>query len=95
MTARDDMSAAVRARALYVKMEGFCSELLDPDAEDVIAAAITEAVAAERVACAEIALAIDSGRGNEKEIARAIEDRALRRYGRGSNIGMLRRHGRA
>ena len=37
--------------------------------------AIRAAVAAEREACAEIALAIDSGRGNEKEIAAAIRAR--------------------
>lgn len=30
----------------------------------------------ERNDCAEIALAIDSGRGNEKEIAKAIRERA-------------------
>ncbi len=30
----------------------------------------------KREACAQIALAIDSGRGNEKEIARAIRERA-------------------
>ena len=33
------------------------------------------AVAAEREACAQIAIAIDSNRGNEKEIARAIRAR--------------------
>lgn len=33
---------------------------------------IDEAVAVERERCAQIAEAIDSGRGNEKEIARAI-----------------------
>ena len=33
---------------------------------------IAEVLAGERKACAEIALAIDSGRGNEKEIARGI-----------------------
>lgn len=33
---------------------------------------IKAAVAAERRRCADIALAIDSGRGNEKEIAKAI-----------------------
>ena len=33
-------------------------------------------VAAEREACAELAEAIDSGRGNEKEIARAIRARS-------------------
>lgn len=35
---------------------------------------IAEAIAAERDRCANIALAIDSGRGNEKEIARAIRE---------------------
>lgn len=33
---------------------------------------IAEAVAVERERCVQIALAIDSKRGNEKEIARAI-----------------------
>jgi hypothetical protein len=33
---------------------------------------IAKAIAKERERCASIALAIDSGRGNEKEIARAI-----------------------
>ncbi len=33
---------------------------------------IAKAVKRERKRCADIALAIDSGRGNEKEIARAI-----------------------
>lgn len=33
---------------------------------------IVNAVAKERERCASIALAIDSGRGNEKEIAKAI-----------------------
>lgn len=33
---------------------------------------IAEVIAQERKACAEIALAIDSCRGNEKEIAKAI-----------------------
>lgn len=37
---------------------------------------IASAVAAEREACASIALAIDSGRGNEKQIARVIRARA-------------------
>ncbi len=36
---------------------------------------MTIAVLAEREACHDIALAIDSGRGNEKEIARAIRAR--------------------
>lgn len=40
--------------------------------EDDIMAAMKVAREAERRRCAEIALAIDSGRGNEKEIARAI-----------------------
>jgi hypothetical protein len=35
---------------------------------------IAEAIAAERERCAKIAEAIDSGRGNEKEIAKAIRD---------------------
>lgn len=33
---------------------------------------VAQAIAAERERCAQIALAIDSGRGNEKEIAAAI-----------------------
>lgn len=36
---------------------------------------VREEVEAEREACAEIALAIDSGRGNEREIAKAIRAR--------------------
>jgi hypothetical protein len=39
---------------------------------------IDAAVAYERERCAEIALAIDSGRGNEKEISRAIRARAAK-----------------
>lgn len=38
--------------------------------------AIMKARADEREACAEIALAIDSGRGNEREIAKAIRARS-------------------
>lgn len=41
-----------------------------------IEAAMRAAVEHEREQCAEIALAIDSGRGNEKEIARAIRARS-------------------
>jgi hypothetical protein len=37
--------------------------------------ALTEAVAQEREACAQIAEAIDSNRGNEKQIASAIRAR--------------------
>lgn len=33
---------------------------------------VAEAIAAERERCGQIAEAVDSGRGNEKEIARAI-----------------------
>ncbi len=40
------------------------------------AVSVAEALRAEREACAKIALAIDSGRGNEKEIATAIRARA-------------------
>ncbi len=47
--------------------------------DEELTAAITNARAAaradEREECAKIALAIDSGRGNEKEIARAIRAR--------------------
>lgn len=37
---------------------------------------VREEVEAEREACAHIALAIDSKRGNEKEIAQAIRNRS-------------------
>jgi hypothetical protein len=37
---------------------------------------VREEIEAEREACAHIALAIDSKRGNEKEIARAIRNRS-------------------
>lgn len=42
----------------------------DPDG--LLIGAIAGALYGEREACARIALAIDSGRGNEKEIAAAI-----------------------
>lgn len=38
---------------------------------------LARAVAAERERCARIAEAIDSGRGNEKEIARAIRAQSV------------------
>ena len=37
---------------------------------------VKDAVAAERQACADIASSMDSARGNEQEIARAIRARA-------------------
>lgn len=43
---------------------------------DEALARIDAGIKAEREACAEIALAIDSGRGNEKEIAAAIQARS-------------------
>lgn len=55
-----------RARELYKAIKDGDNPHL------VIAGALIE----EREACAEIALAIDSGRGNEKEIAKAIKARA-------------------
>ncbi len=51
------------------------------EAADALASIRAErdaAVAAAFEECAEIALAIDSGRGNEKEIARAIRNLAAR-----------------
>lgn len=42
-----------------------------------LAANIDVAIRAERTACADIALAIDSSRGNEKEIAKAIHHRTV------------------
>lgn len=52
----------------------FLEEWLRPT--EYVAVQIAEAIEAEREACAEIALSIDSGRGNEKEIAAAIRARA-------------------
>ena len=43
--------------------------------KEIAQAIVREVIAAERRACRDIALAIDSGRGNETEIARAIEAR--------------------
>jgi hypothetical protein len=42
--------------------------------EDFIEKRLPALLSAERERCAQIALAIDSGRGNEKEIARAIRE---------------------
>ncbi len=47
---------------------------LRSDEMKAVDAAIAGAVARERERCARIALAFDSGRGNEKEIARAIRN---------------------
>ncbi len=41
-----------------------------------VMASFANAIGEEREACADIALAIDSGRGNEKEIACAIRARS-------------------
>ena len=53
--------------ALFISDYGGASEFL--------AVQVSLAIEAEREACAEIAEAIDSNRGNEAEIARAIRDR--------------------
>lgn len=47
---------------------------VDPEALVIVNVKIIAAVALERERCAQIAEAIDSGRGNEKQIARAIRD---------------------
>ena len=52
------------------------TQLPGPDSQtEYVLNMLRLAVADEREACAEIALAIDSNRGNEKEIARAIRAR--------------------
>lgn len=50
----------------------------------ITAMAVAEAIAVEREQCAKIALAIDSGRGNERAIAEAIRARGQQRTPHGS-----------
>lgn len=53
----------------------FCGDnavMMEPFAAADLCAKIAQAIAQERERCASIALAIGSGRGNEKEIGRAI-----------------------
>ena len=52
--------------------EHYCGAICQ---EQFVEAVVMEAVADEREACHDIAIAIDSGRGNEKEIAAAIHSR--------------------
>lgn len=54
------------------------SRILASETRD-LAAHIDGALIVERQRCADIALAIDSGRGNEKEIAKAILNQQIRK----------------
>lgn len=64
------------AKNKELKMDGIVIEgelyVLEADARRVVNDAMTMAKIAERERCAKIALAIDSKRRSEKEIARAI-----------------------
>lgn len=64
-----------------IKMEGVSMGgklyVLESDCRRAVNEAMTAAKNAERERCAQIALAIDSKRGNEKEIARAIRAQTI------------------
>jgi hypothetical protein len=63
------------------KMEGVSMGgqlyVLESDCRRTVNEAMDVAKKAERERCAQIALAIDSKRGNEKEIARAIREQTV------------------
>jgi len=68
MAAAFEMDGILLDGELYVR---------EADARRVVNDAMTAAKNAERERCAAIALAIDSSRGNEKEIARAIRKQTI------------------